>query len=523
MKNSTIGLSCSAIALLCAISSSAHAVVPISVIASSSNGHVEQNTLDGNFETRWSAKGDDGREWLQYKFAGSPNVKAINISFFKGDERSTRFQIQSSTNGRNWNTELKAQSSSATAKMEKFVLKNVISASYIRIVGFGNSANAWNSINEVTFESGSPAAPAPTRSRVVASAPAAPVKMSATASSSNGSNSANKAVDGSMDTRWSTKGLGQWLRVDLGSEQTIDNVKIAFFQGDSRESIFSIEVSNNDRNWNLVQPKTSSNGKTSSLEAFSFNPVKARYIRYTGFGNSLNEWNSINEITVNGGSVKAAVVTPTRVQATRKVTPVAKPAPKPVPKPAPVVRAAPKPKPKPAPVIKAAPVPVVVPVVVTPRPKPKPKPVPVVVAPPVYPVTSDLSHSTGASCTLTVSSAAELKHHTGWGMPAGTTICLKDGIYKNVDLEFGGAGSERKPIVVTAITQGNVFFETKAKVRMEGSYVILKGIIFQNGYSISKDLIKTRGKGCKYCRMSEITIQNWDGAKNKKWFYSWNL
>jgi len=152
MKNNTIGLSATAIAVLLALSSNVHAIVPSSVSASSNDGNVEQNTIDNDLSTRWSAEGDDGSQWLQYDFSGTPSLSAVNIAFYKGDQRSTYFQIQSSDDGSDWEVELDTVSSAATTELETFTLDDTVTSPYLRIVGFGNSSNAWNSIAEVTFD-----------------------------------------------------------------------------------------------------------------------------------------------------------------------------------------------------------------------------------------------------------------------------------------------------------------------------------------------------------------------------------
>src|SRR6266568_5235940 len=57
--------------------------------------------------------------------------------------------------------------------------------------------------------------------------------VSATASANDGNVPAN-AIDGSLSTRWSAEGDGQWLKLDLGLPASIGGVHIAFYKGDSR-------------------------------------------------------------------------------------------------------------------------------------------------------------------------------------------------------------------------------------------------------------------------------------------------
>lgn len=130
------------------------AATPSNVIASSDDGNVAANTLDNDpsFDTRWSAKGNDGSQWIRYDFGSSTTLSALDIAFYKGDQRSSYFQIQSSDNGSSWTTRLGTTTSSGnTIANERFSLSGDITARYFRIVGLGNSSNTWNSITDVEF------------------------------------------------------------------------------------------------------------------------------------------------------------------------------------------------------------------------------------------------------------------------------------------------------------------------------------------------------------------------------------
>lgn len=117
-----------------------------------------------------------------------------------------------------------------------------------------------------------------------------------TASSDDGNIAAN-TVDGSLETRWSADGDGQWIKYDLGSNKVIDYVKIAWFRGNVRTTAFDILVSTDDVNWTEIFSGTSS-GKTLQLETFDFEDVSARYVKIVGHGNSVNTFNSITETEI---------------------------------------------------------------------------------------------------------------------------------------------------------------------------------------------------------------------------------
>ncbi|MCR2802684.1 polysaccharide lyase family 7 protein [Paenibacillus sp. SCIV0701] len=121
---------------------------------------------------------------------------------------------------------------------------------------------------------------------------------SVTASSHDGNVPAN-TLDNNYTTRWSAQGNGQWIQYDLGQSASIERVKLAWHQGAQRQSTFNVQVSANGSSWNQVYAGTSS-GTTAALEVYNFTTVTARYVRINGFGNNVNNWNSILETEIWG-------------------------------------------------------------------------------------------------------------------------------------------------------------------------------------------------------------------------------
>lgn len=123
---------------------------------------------------------------------------------------------------------------------------------------------------------------------------------SVTASASQSGNGPANTIDKDLSTRWSQDGLGEWIQYDLGSEKTIDLVKIAFYNGNLRNTYFDIQVSTDGSNFNNVLSGGTGSGSTLQLETFDFTDVAARYVRVVGQGNSTNTWNSYTEVEVFG-------------------------------------------------------------------------------------------------------------------------------------------------------------------------------------------------------------------------------
>jgi hypothetical protein len=117
------------------------------------------------------------------------------------------------------------------------------------------------------------------------------------ASTSDGVNVPQNTVDGDLATRWSAQGCGPWLKIDLGSAQQICHVAIAFPNGFDRYYRFDLHTSNDDTSWAHALSALSG-GDTEAPETFQMPDVNARWLRFTGCGNSLSTWNHVSELEV---------------------------------------------------------------------------------------------------------------------------------------------------------------------------------------------------------------------------------
>ena len=102
-------------------------------------------------------------------------------------------------------------------------------------------------------------------------------------------------VDGNFDTRWAATGDGVWCEIDLGSVMDINGVALGIYSGDERQNIFRILISENGADYTAVYDGMSTGLTDTDYEAYMFNK-KARYIRYEGFKNNKNTWNSVLEL-----------------------------------------------------------------------------------------------------------------------------------------------------------------------------------------------------------------------------------
>ncbi|WP_435414062.1 chondroitinase-B domain-containing protein [Polaribacter aestuariivivens] len=115
------------------------------------NPNTPENTLDGDFDTRWSANANDGSVYLTYNLQCKRTVTSVKIYFHKGSERTSSFKISTSDDGINF-TEITSllTSSGNTVGFEDFSLPANTTTKFVRILGFGNSeGSGWNSYEEV--------------------------------------------------------------------------------------------------------------------------------------------------------------------------------------------------------------------------------------------------------------------------------------------------------------------------------------------------------------------------------------
>lgn len=161
-------------------------------------------------------------------------------------------------------------------------------------------AESANQIVFEDFENGAPddysVAPEPPFDvHVMETTSATPLTIAGYRASGSDSNIPEYAIDGDIQTRWSAYDDGQWIELDLGSEQLVSYLGVAFYRGDNRSKTIDIEVSNDQTNWTRIYSGDSS-GTTIQVEAFGFEAVTARYVRVVGRGAS--EWTSISEIQI---------------------------------------------------------------------------------------------------------------------------------------------------------------------------------------------------------------------------------
>ena len=80
----------------------------------------------------------------------------------------------------------------------------------------------------------------------------------------------SNTLDGDLDTRWSAEGAGQFIQYDLGEIKQIEEIGMAFYEGDERVQEFKIRTSEDKEDWQ-TQVDGKSSGDTNQEQLFEVN------------------------------------------------------------------------------------------------------------------------------------------------------------------------------------------------------------------------------------------------------------
>ena len=121
----------------------------VAVEASSAQpGNGAPNAIDTWLGSRWSAQGEG--EWIIFDLGESIILEEMAIAWYQGKGRTFTFDIEISEDKATWSRIFSGFSSAQTDKLETYGFANSWGR-FVRIVGYGNTKNNWNSIREVQF------------------------------------------------------------------------------------------------------------------------------------------------------------------------------------------------------------------------------------------------------------------------------------------------------------------------------------------------------------------------------------
>ncbi|WP_010499228.1 discoidin domain-containing protein [Paenibacillus elgii] len=94
---------------------------------------------------------------------------------------------------------------------------------------------------------------------------------------------AYKAFDGNSTSRWASRNVPVWLKVDFNKEKVISKYTLVGFSGDANQNLksWTFEGSNNDTNWTVLDTQSNVTGWQNNVKkSFQFdNKTKYRYYR----------------------------------------------------------------------------------------------------------------------------------------------------------------------------------------------------------------------------------------------------
>ena len=118
------------------------------VSASTNDGNLPANTVDGGLATRWSGNGDGA--WIQYDLGIMRTIAYVKIAVYNGNNRQNRFDLQVSGSGSGpWTNVLtNALTSGTTTQLETHDIGGA-TARFVRYVGHMSNVGTFNSLTEV--------------------------------------------------------------------------------------------------------------------------------------------------------------------------------------------------------------------------------------------------------------------------------------------------------------------------------------------------------------------------------------
>lgn len=118
-----------------------------------------------------------------------------------------------------------------------------------------------------------------------------------------------------------------------------------------------------------------------------------------------------------------------------------------------------------------------------------------------------------------VTNTAELQSAISNVIP-GSTITLSDGTWNNIYIGIEKNGTEAEPITITAQNPGAVIMTGNSRAYLEGSYLTISGLIFQDPSNLttSSNTIKPviELKRCDNCKIINNKIDHYNGTEDQK-------
>ena len=121
----------------------------------------------------------------------------------------------------------------------------------------------------------------------------------------------------------------------------------------------------------------------------------------------------------------------------------------------------------------------------------------------------------GNAKTIIVKNIDELNAANKKVLP-GDTVILQNGEWKNITIKLSCNGTEKNPIVFKSQTAGKVVITGNSKLKLGGTYIVVNGLFFKNGYAGDDAVISFRIDSkqlANNCRVTNTVIDDFNNPK----------
>ena len=281
---------------------------PVTVSSTDYPGDAGANAVDGDATTRWSSAYSDP-QYMVIDLGANYDIDEIDLDWQTAC--GYNYLIQTSTDDFTWTTRTSVFGNTSSGVLA-YDYSSPPSARYVRIYGTQRATPWGYSLWEVAVYSSGLTATSPTSPTQPVTTTPSNVALNKTVTASSmdyPGDAAVNAVDGNVNTRWSSAYSDpQWITVDLGSNYDINEVDLNWQSACG--SNYLIQTSLDNFSWTT---QTTVVGNTSSglLQYPYSSPITCRYVRMYGTQRATGWGYSLWEFAVIGIPSSTTTTTPT--------------------------------------------------------------------------------------------------------------------------------------------------------------------------------------------------------------------
>lgn len=263
------------------------------------SANLSQTAVDGKAVTRWSVNGKGA--WLALDFEEQSRVASFKMSFYKGDTRVQYFDVY----GDGAPLMMKSQSSGKSTGLQSFPLETPQSLSRITIFANGNSHDDWNSLAEIMVcmrgQSGEEEKAAEVHDHLAGDEEECEtfeLDIKEVGASGDDGNEATNVLNKNFKTHWSCSKSICDIVMKLEQTSYVAEIDFAVYEGAERVQQYDIEVET-ENGWQDVVVDGESRIMR-GIQSVDIDVGGVTAIKFIGYGNDKNVWNSLVYLGVVG-------------------------------------------------------------------------------------------------------------------------------------------------------------------------------------------------------------------------------